>query len=158
MSGNPCAQCGSAFPREPKSKAMYCSAKCRRSAREAAEQERAAAPFAPVLAILDHQPPPITEIAVVARTTYSIVYTREPEGFAPGQRPWVQDLGSASCDLLQTLLDHPDLLPDEVLAFTPDDPRQALEAWKHHPWWLDATEPFMADPAADKLNPKDTHP
>ena len=94
----------------------------------------------------------------MARTTYSIVYTREPEGFAAGQRPWVQDLGSASGDLLQALVDHPDLLPNEVLAFAPDDPNQALKDWKHHPWWLDATEPFVGDPAAAELNPKDTHP
>ena len=147
-----CMQCLKPFTRLPKSVAAYCSPRCRSDAKEGAaavEHEKWAAPLA---AIINAGPPEVTDISVVTYREYQIVWTQTESGFLDGKERTcaVRSFGSLPSHVLMALVEKaPDLIPDEVMSFAPDDPLNAIQCYVSHPWWNEVVTP-------DPIN-KDNH-
>ena len=145
--------CGNTFTRPPKSIAAYCSPKCRSEAKDEAEAAKRAEHMAPINAILNAGPPEVSEISIVTYREYQIAWTQTDSNAAENSEQTfaVRSFGSLPSHVLMALIHKAqDLIPEEVMAFAPDNPLKAIQDYTGHPWWREVVNP---DPI-NKDNPK----
>ena len=145
-----CLHCLKPFTRLPQSTAAYCSPRCRSEAKDEAEAGKREERMAPINAILNAGPPEVTDISIVTYREYQIAWTQTDTNTSENsERTFAaRSFGSLPSHVLKALVEKAqDLIPEEVMAFAPDNPIKAIQHYNCHPWWQEvlATEPINKD-------------
>lgn len=146
-----CMHCLKPFTRLPKSIAAYCSPKCRSEAKDRAEAVKREEQAAPLNAILNAGPPEVTDISVITYREYQIAWTQvDGNSSENGERTFaVRSFGSLPNHVRMALVENAqDLIPEEVMAFAPDNPMRAIQDYSSHPWWQEVV-------TSDPINKED---
>ena len=139
-----CNHCGNSFTRPPNSTAAYCSPRCRSEAKDEVEAGKREERMAPINAILNAGPPEVTDISIITYREYQIAWTQtDTNDLENGKRTFaVRSFGSLPSHVLMALVEKAqDLIPEEVMAFTPDNPMKAIQHYNCHPWWQEVLTP-----------------
>lgn len=144
MTDATCMRCLEPFSRLPKNIAAYCSPRCRSEAREAPEAAKGEERMAPINAILNGGPPEVTGISIITYREYQIAWTQTDSNASENsERTFaVRSFGSLPSHVLMALVEKAqDLIPEEVMAFAPDNPIEAIRDYASHLWWKEVVTP-----------------
>lgn len=138
MTDATCMRCLEPFSRLPKSIAAYCSPKCRSEAKDGAEAAKRDERMAPINAILNAGPPEVTDISIITYREYQISWIQTDSNASENSERTlaVRSFGALPSHVLMAIVEQASgIIPDEVMAYAPDDPMTAIRLHTCHPWW-----------------------